>query len=208
MPQGHPRFNPRVHPGRAAAASSSRTRWSGSQNEFPDGDARPSPVLGRPTHEPGSRPQLTSKAWKCSLSMNRPLSLPSPPLRAGERVAEGRERGLRFMVPMQALIKESRLCMNRIGARSSNSARKGRIARSWSFALLRFRPGIPFSRQLKPAPARDWTWPPSARLPSADVLRDPVGGAWPPNRSSRSGATRRRRGRCRRGNTRETERSP
>jgi len=37
-----------------------------------------------------------------ALSMNLPLSLPSPPLWAGERVAEGRERGDsdQFMVPM------------------------------------------------------------------------------------------------------------
>ncbi len=31
--------------------------------------------------------------WRSRLPMNRPLSLPSPPLGAGERVAEGRERG-------------------------------------------------------------------------------------------------------------------
>src|SRR5947207_11133437 len=31
-----------------------------------------------------------------NLSMNGPLSLPSPPPKAGERAAEGRERGLRF----------------------------------------------------------------------------------------------------------------
>jgi hypothetical protein len=47
--------------------------------------------------------------------MNRPLSLPSPPLGAGERVGEGRVRGLRFMAPMHALIKERRLPVNLTG---------------------------------------------------------------------------------------------
>src|SRR2546427_12748843 len=46
------------------------------------------------TTQTGSWCQCTaSKPW--GLSMNLPLSLPSPPLWAGERVAEGRERGIR-----------------------------------------------------------------------------------------------------------------
>jgi len=46
--------------------------------------------------------------------MNLPLSLPSPPLRAGERVAEGRERGIRlaFQVHCTAL-RPRTLSMNR-----------------------------------------------------------------------------------------------
>jgi len=35
-------------------------------------------------------------------SMNGPLSLPSPPPKAGERVAEGRERGLQLIVLIHA----------------------------------------------------------------------------------------------------------
>src|SRR5882672_8928561 len=54
------------------------------------------PCLERKCHLPG--PVL-------ALSMNLPLSLPSPPLWAGKRVAEGRERGdpRRFMVPMHGI---------------------------------------------------------------------------------------------------------
>ncbi len=46
--------------------------------------------------------------------MNLPLSLPSPPLWAGERVAEGRERGIRTGSLSQCIRKSERgLSMNR-----------------------------------------------------------------------------------------------
>src|SRR5436190_10745295 len=48
------------------------------------------------------------------LSMNLPLSLPSPPHWAGERVAEGRERGIRISSWSQCIRKNERgLSMNR-----------------------------------------------------------------------------------------------
>jgi hypothetical protein len=64
----------------------------------------------------GSTREVTFRGHR---SLNRPLSLPAPLLRAGERVGEGRARGLRFMVPRHALIKESRLSLNVTSAAAS-----------------------------------------------------------------------------------------
>src|SRR2546427_3233907 len=65
------------------------------------------------TTQTGSWCQCTaSKPW--GLSMNLPLSLPSPPLLAGERVAEGRERGIRTGSGSKCTVASPRgLSMNR-----------------------------------------------------------------------------------------------
>src|SRR5438477_4658431 len=54
--------------------------------------------------------------------MNGPLSLPSPPPKAGERVAQGREWGLRFKVLMHARSERALLDAHPFAASWRNSA--------------------------------------------------------------------------------------
>ena len=63
----------------------------GNSASVPDIDSPPPEGLGV-----ASWPQLTSNFWRCSLSLNRPLT-PTLSPSAGERVPEGRVRGW-FMV--------------------------------------------------------------------------------------------------------------
>src|SRR5437867_81453 len=67
------------------------------------------------SRRPGSWRQLTSNLWRCSLSMNLPLTPPSPPV--GEKVPGGRLRR-RFMVPMHE--KNERRPMNGEGETPSS----------------------------------------------------------------------------------------
>src|SRR5438552_18985391 len=57
------------------------------------------------------RPMRGKKAWEL------PMNLPSPPRGAGERVAEGRVRGRRFMAAIQVQSRTSRASRKREGRR-------------------------------------------------------------------------------------------